>query len=184
MTHWRTWLSARLLLPLMGLCAFCGLPPTGAVFGQALTPVEETMAQYLEETEDDAIALLERVVDINSGTMNHEGVRRVGEVFRAELDVLGFQTRWVAFPPEVNRAGQLFAERMGNGRGPKILMIGHLDRVFEKDSPLQSFQRSGYRASGPGAKNTSHLMPGCLLGAPMWPTMKRKPGARPSEKPT
>jgi glutamate carboxypeptidase len=108
------------------------------------------MARYLEETEDDAIALLERVVNINSGTMNHGGVRQVGRIFRSELDALGFQTRWVDFPPEVNRAGQLFAERTGPGRGPKILMIGHLDTVFEEDSPFQTFRREGNTASGPG----------------------------------
>ncbi len=150
MTHWRIWPSARTLVPLLGLCALCGLSPAGPLTGQALTPVEGAMAQYLEEAEDEAIALLEKVVNINSGTMNHEGVRKVGEVFGAELEALGFQTRWVEFPPEINRAGQLFAERMGTGQGPKVLMIGHLDTVFEEDSPFQSFQRSGNQASGPG----------------------------------
>jgi glutamate carboxypeptidase len=108
------------------------------------------MAAYLDETEEEAIALLERVVNINSGTMNHDGVREVGRIFREELDALGFQTRWVEFPPETNRAGQLFGERMGNGTGPKILMIGHIDTVFEVDSPFQHFERDGNLAYGPG----------------------------------
>ena len=43
----------------------------------------------------EALALLEKVVNINSGTQNFAGVREVGDVFRAEFDALGFKTRWV-----------------------------------------------------------------------------------------
>jgi glutamate carboxypeptidase len=132
---------------LTGVLVFSLLGPLDA---QGLAPIEEEMASYLGEVEEEAIALLEEVVNINSGTMNHEGVREVGRIFGAELEALGFDTRWVEFPPETNRAGQLFAERMGNGRGPKILMIGHLDTVFENDSPFQRFERSGDVATGPG----------------------------------
>ena len=35
-----------------------------------------------------------RLVNIHSGTMNHKGVREVGEIARAELDALGFDTGW------------------------------------------------------------------------------------------
>jgi glutamate carboxypeptidase len=77
-----------------------------------------------------------------------DGVREVGRAFRAELDALGFKTRWVdgaAF----KRAGHLVADHPG--RGPRILLIGHLDTVFEKDSPFQKFERLDDRtARGPG----------------------------------
>ncbi len=63
----------------------------------------------------EALALLERVVNINSGTMNFEGVRKVGDAFKAELDALGFSTKWVD-GAGFKRAGHLVAER--NGRGP------------------------------------------------------------------
>jgi glutamate carboxypeptidase len=132
---------------LLLLCVF-SQPPSAA--GQELSPAEDTMVRFLADSEEEAIALLERVVNINSGTMNHDGVRQVGSIFREELDALGFETRWVEFTPEMNRAGQLFATRIGTGGGPKILMIGHLDTVFEKDSPFQTFQRDGDRATGPG----------------------------------
>jgi glutamate carboxypeptidase len=96
----------------------------------------------------DALALLERVVNINSGTMNFAGVREVGAVFRGELDALGFTTRWIdgaAF----KRAGHLVAERAGTG--PRVLLIGHLDTVFEADSPFQRFERLDHRTGrGPG----------------------------------
>src|SRR5205085_1921247 len=84
---------------------------------------------------NDATALLERLVDINSGTMNLAGVREVGRILGAELDGVGFTTRWIDLP-ETKRAGHLFAERKGN-RGKRLLLIGHLDTVFENDSPFQ-----------------------------------------------
>jgi glutamate carboxypeptidase len=109
---------------------------------------EQAIVARVDARNSDALALLERVVNINSGTMNFEGVRQVGQVFRAELDKLGFKTRWVdgsAF----KRAGHLVAERPGPG--PRILLIGHLDTVFERDSPFQKFQRIDERsARGPG----------------------------------
>jgi glutamate carboxypeptidase len=114
----------------------------------SLSSEERALASYIDAHNADALALLERVVNINSGTQNFEGVREVGRVFRAELDTLGFRTRWVdgaAF----RRAGHLVADHPG--AGPRILLIGHLDTVFEKDSPFQKFERIDDRtARGPG----------------------------------
>src|SRR6476620_11194791 len=86
----------------------------------------------------DALALLEKAVNINSGTHNFPGVRAVGDLFRGEFDALGFKTTWVdgaAF----QRAGHLIADHPG--KGPRVLLIGHLDTVFEPDSPFQTFRR-------------------------------------------
>ena len=58
-------------------------------------------------------ALVERTVNVNSGTMNHEGVRAVGAILRGELDGLGFETEWIDMPAEIDRAGHLFARRDG-----------------------------------------------------------------------
>ena len=113
-----------------------------------LTPDERALAAYVDAHNSESLALLERVVNINSGTQNFDGVREVGRVFAAELDRLGFQTRWVdgaAF----KRAGHLVAEHRRTG--PRMLLIGHLDTVFEKDSPFQKFERVDDRtARGPG----------------------------------
>src|SRR6185436_20776837 len=76
------------------------------------------------------------------------GVRAVGEVFRGELQALGFTCRWVDGAP-FNRAGHLVAER--DGTGPRVLLIGHLDTVFEAESSFQRFERlSPTSARGPG----------------------------------
>ena len=125
---------------------------TQQAVGQGVSPVERQIADYVEAHTEEAIAFLQRIVDINSGTMNHEGVREVGRLFREELDALGFRTRWIDMPPEVNRAGHLFADREGD-RGGHVLLIGHLDTVFEEDSPFQNFTRNGWTATGPGVED-------------------------------
>lgn len=95
-----------------------------------------------------ALDLLEKAVNINSGTHNLPGVRAVGTLFRQEFDQLGFKTTWVDGTP-FKRAGHLVAEKPGQGK--RMLLIGHLDTVFEKDSPFQKFQRvDADTAKGPG----------------------------------
>jgi glutamate carboxypeptidase len=114
---------------------------------QSLSAVEERIAEEVDARADEAIALLERAVNINSGSMNFAGVREVGVLFREQLDALGFETEWVE-GAAWSRAGHLVARR--NGTGPRLLLIGHLDTVFEPSSPLQRFDREGDRAGGPG----------------------------------
>ena len=115
---------------------------------QISSPVERRIVESIDANNAAALALLEKVVDINSGSQNLAGVKAVGDVFRAEFDRLGFKTTWVdgaAF----KRAGHLIAEH--RGPGPRILLIGHLDTVFEPDSPFQKFRRIDERtATGPG----------------------------------
>jgi glutamate carboxypeptidase len=112
------------------------------------TDAERAIANYIDAHNPEALALLERVVDINSGTQNLQGVREVGQIFRAELDRLGFETQWID-GAAWQRAGHLVADHPGSG--PRILLIGHLDTVFEPDSPFQKFERIDERtARGPG----------------------------------
>lgn len=118
----------------------------------ALSPEERRIVAYVDAHAEDAVGLLERTVNINSGTMNPEGVRAVGRIFRAELDSIGFRTRWVDAAPGMDRAGHLFAEHPGS-RGRRVLLIGHLDTVFERDHPFQRFVRSGTTATGPGVND-------------------------------
>ncbi|WP_316928064.1 M20/M25/M40 family metallo-hydrolase [Gillisia marina] len=80
------------------------------------------------------------MVNINSGTLNAKGVKEVGMLFQQAFNDIDFKTRWVEMPEEMNRAGHLFAETSGD-KGKKLLLIGHLDTVFEEDSPFQKFKK-------------------------------------------
>lgn len=107
---------------------------------QQLSRTERKIAATVTHQAPEAIAFLEEVVNINSGTLNLEGVREVGRVFGAAFDEIGFETRWVDMPDSLNRAGHLFAE-IGGKKGKRLLLIGHLDTVFEENSPFQAFER-------------------------------------------
>lgn len=115
----------------------------------AETPQEATMRAAIDADQPRNIALLERAVNQNSGTLNLPGVRAVGDIFRPEFEALGFQVRWVD-QSAVGRAGHLIASHRGSRTGKRILLIGHLDTVFEKESPFQTFVRTGDKAVGPG----------------------------------
>ena len=101
------------------------------IFSQKLSPIEAKIIAQVNAQLPQTEALLKKVVNINSGTLNTEGVREVGAIFRKEFDNLGFKTEWVSLPDSLNRAGHLVAERKGT-KGKKLFLIGHLDTVFEK----------------------------------------------------
>ena len=114
---------------------------------QTLTATERAIARAVDTHNAEALALLERVVNINSGTNNVAGVRAVGEIFVKEFQALGFNARLEQGSP--NRGPHLVAEHPAPG--PKLLLIGHLDTVFEPSSPFQKFERlSDSTARGPG----------------------------------
>lgn len=115
----------------------------------ALSAPEAKMAATVDAEYERSVALLERLVDQNSGTMNFAGVKAVADMMRAELEPLGFTVVWT--PDIAGRAGHLVATRKGKAGAKRLLLIAHLDTVFEKDSPFQKFVRRGEEAEGPGA---------------------------------
>jgi glutamate carboxypeptidase len=130
--------AARCVLAL-GLLAVVRLSAAG------LTPVEQKIVAGVEQRREAAIDLLARSIDIPSATENHEGVRRVGDLYAAELRAMGFETRWVD-QSQVGRAGHLVAEHRGT-KGARVLLIGHLDTVLQGEA----FRRDGSRAYGSGS---------------------------------
>ncbi|MDE3152911.1 MAG: M20/M25/M40 family metallo-hydrolase [Gemmatimonadota bacterium] len=116
-----------------------------------LSPGEQRMREFIRAHQDDQIAMLQRAVDINSGTMNFAGVRAVGALFASALDSLGFETRWITLPDSVNRAGHLLAVHRGRPGAPRLLLIGHFDTVFEGEG--QQFARDDTVARGAGSSD-------------------------------
>lgn len=119
---------------------------------QQLSETEQKILDRIDANHAEALEFLETNVNINSGTLNLDGVRNVGENYIEAYDELGFETRWIP-QDEVSRAGHFFAEQKGNS-GKKLLLIGHLDTVFEPDSPFQKFEMlNDSVATGPGVND-------------------------------
>ena len=126
------------------LAALLLASPTAA----QLSNSEAAMVAAVDADQPRTLAVLERWVNQNSGTLNFAGVRAVGDMVRAELEPLGFKVEWIDMKA-AGRAGHLVARH--KGRGKRLLLIGHLDTVFEADSPFQHWTRVGNLATGPGA---------------------------------
>lgn len=134
------------------LLAFC-LLCTISFAQQKLNKDEKKLLELVDKNYQETVALLEEVININSGSLNKEGVRAVGDVFAREFEKIGFETEWVDVPAEVNRAGHFVATRKGR-KGKKIFIIGHLDTVFEKDMPFTPFTwLNDSTATGQGAND-------------------------------
>ncbi|HEV3411242.1 MAG TPA: M20/M25/M40 family metallo-hydrolase [Puia sp.] len=108
----------------------CGPLPAHA----QLSPTEMKLTDYVDAHLNASINLLINSVNINSGTLNIEGIRKVGALYAAELKSLGFTIEWVSEPDSLHRAGHLVATHHGK-KGKRLFLIGHLDTVFEPDMP-------------------------------------------------
>jgi len=108
------------------------------------------MVRTVDAEQERTLSMLEKWVNQNSGSLNIAGVTKVGEMLRTELEPLGFKVEWVDMS-QTGRAGHIVARHKGNGRGKRLLLIGHLDTVFEPDSPFQQWERRGNEGVGPGS---------------------------------
>ncbi|MFN7029629.1 MAG: M20/M25/M40 family metallo-hydrolase [Sphingopyxis sp.] len=115
-----------------------------------LSKAESGMAKTVTAEQGRSLALLEKLVNQNSGSLNLEGVEKVGAMMRAELEPLGFKVEWKPMT-DTGRAGHLIATHVGRPDTKRLLLIAHLDTVFEPDSPFQKFTRKGDMGEGPGA---------------------------------
>jgi len=105
---------------------------------QNLSNTEQLILKDLEADMKTTMQLLKESVNINSGTFNINGVKKVGELYAAELKALGFTVEWITLPDSLKRAGHLVGYRKGK-KGKKLFLIGHLDTVFEPDMPANPF---------------------------------------------
>lgn len=112
--------------------------------------LERRLVAIVDRNEPAARELWRHLVDANSGTLHVPGVRAVGAMLEPEWRALGFRTRWID-GSAWGRAGHLVAVHEGRPGAPKVLLIGHLDTVFEPDSPFQRWEAvDDTTARGPG----------------------------------
>ena len=140
-------------LALFIIIAFAKAKTVTAQTSNKLSPQEQRILTLVEKNSAESIAFLEDVVNINSGTLNTKGVKEVGNRFSSAFTDIGFNTKWIDMPAEMDRAGHLFATTEGT-KGKRLLLIGHLDTVFEEDSEFQKFEMvNDTVAKGPGAND-------------------------------
>jgi glutamate carboxypeptidase len=137
-------MKARLLIA-FGALALASVPAAAA-----LSPAEQVMIRTVDAEQQRTTDFLQRIVDQNSGTMNLAGVEAVRRMVEPEFQQLGFKTQWIDMRA-AGRAGHLVARHTGSRRGKRLLLIAHLDTVFEADSPFQRWAREGDQAHGPGS---------------------------------
>ena len=137
-------MRARVVAFAAGVAAFAAAPAAAQ-----LQPAEQAIVATVEDGFESDVALLEEITLINSGSHNHAGVKAVADALIPEFEALGFTTEWIDQSGN-GRAGHLFARHDGVAGTTKMLLIGHLDTVFEPDSPFTGFVREGDTAVGPG----------------------------------
>ena len=135
-------------LAMLALASTGGASAQGAP-AQGLSAQEQRISDAVAAGHEDAIALLGRLVEQDSGTYDLAGVEAVARLLAPEFEALGFRAEWKPMP-RTARAGHLIATHAGSGKGKRILLIGHLDTVFEADNPFKGFRREGMRGVGPG----------------------------------
>ena len=121
------------------------------LYGQTLSDHEMEIKDQVTQQQEEEIDTLKQLVNINSGTRNFDGIKKVADQLADELQQLNFETRWVPMT-QYERAGYLFALHNG-GTGKRVLLIGHLDTVFNESSPFQKFKRVDDTAYGPGVED-------------------------------
>ncbi len=137
----------KIVLPLCLLCAVS--------FGkaQSLSTTEQKIIAYINQHLPQTQQLLVTTVNINSGTLNIEGVKKVGAIYSAELEKAGLKSEWITLPDSLHRAGHLVATKMGT-KGKRVFIIGHLDTVFEPDMPSNPWKiLNDSTATGQGAND-------------------------------
>jgi glutamate carboxypeptidase len=112
---------------------------------QTLSAEEQKIASYIDAHQVEQIALIEKVVNLQSPTENIAGVKQIGLVFKGQLEALGLTAKWIDMPAEMKRAGHLLAQTKGT-KGKRLLLLGHIDTVLSGEK----FKREGNRAIGTG----------------------------------
>ncbi len=114
-------------------------------YAQKISAEEQKIINYIDAHTEDAVTLLEKLVNIESPTENLTGVKQVGLALKREYESLGFAARWIDMPAEMKRAGHLIAETNGT-KGKRLLLLGHIDTVLSGEK----FRREGNKAYGTG----------------------------------
>ncbi len=109
------------------------------------------------------LAELESLVNIDCGSYTPEGVNRVADFVADTLRELGAEVERTPHRPAAGepQLGDLLVGRLA-GTGPRVLLIGHMDTVFDAGTVVaRPYRSDGMRATGPGVTD---MKAGLLAG--------------------
>jgi glutamate carboxypeptidase len=107
----------------------------------------EELIRFIDGKEQEMLRFLERLVNIDSGTLHKPGIDQIGAILAERLSSFGFAMKQV---PQSQYGNHLVGNKPGKGK-KRILFIGHMDTVFPPGTAdLRPFRIDGSRAYGPG----------------------------------
>ncbi len=113
---------------------------------------------------EEYVGALERMVDVDCGSYTPEGVNEIADLCAARFSARGWSVERRPHVPAGGepRLGDLLIGRLDGSGGPRVLLIGHTDTVFDPGTAAERpFKIEGDRALGPGV---SDMKGGLLLG--------------------
>jgi glutamate carboxypeptidase len=113
---------------------------------------------------DDFLIALERMVNVDCGSFTPEGVNEIADLCQARFESGDWKVERLSHEPAEGEAqlGDLVIGRLEGSGGPRVLMIGHMDTVFDPGTVAERpFRTEGNRAFGPGV---SDMKGGLLTG--------------------
>jgi glutamate carboxypeptidase len=130
---------------------------TSAVDVSALRPL---VASSSEAFVDD----LRTMVNVDCGSYTPSGVNRIADLCEERFGAGGWAVERTPHAPEGNepQLGDLVVGRLAGGGGARILLVGHMDTVFDEGTVAERpFRTEGETAFGPGV---SDMKGGLLTG--------------------
>lgn len=115
------------------------------------------MDVFFKNKEQEMLSLLERLVNIDSGSMDKEGVDTIGDLLKKEYEKIGFHVETI----QQDLQGNHLVIQHKDMKNPEIMAVAHMDTVFAKGTAqLRPFTVRGGRAYGPGVidMKASHVL--------------------------
>lgn len=127
------------------------------------TPATDSLRDAVAATHHRYLAELAALVNLDCGSYTPDGVNQVADHVEARLAELGAQVERLPHrsAPGEPQLGDLVIGRLV-GDGPRLLLIGHMDTVFDAGTAAaRPYRVEGDRATGPGVTD---MKAGLLAG--------------------
>ena len=110
--------------------------------------INNRLIRFIKEHGPDIFDLLEKMVLIQSGSHNKEGVDRVSGLIESSFQSNSVSCRLIE---QTKFGNHLIVKSLCEDRFDKqILLVGHMDTVFPKDTDFNSFREDSTKCYGPG----------------------------------